>query len=90
MRRLDGRIALMDGEFPMGRRPLRSPHASFVLQMGHMDAKCWAVGWTFLLDHLTPEQLAVVQQQTEPTEIARYAGWGLKSLREFWLRVRRN
>ena len=32
--------------------------------------------------HLTPEQLAVVQQQTEPTEIARYARWSLKALRE--------
>ena len=58
--------------------------------MGHIDAKGGAVGWVFLLDHLTPEQRAVVQQQTEPTEIARYAGWSLKALREFWLRVRRN
>ena len=58
--------------------------------MGHIDAKGGAVGWKFLLDHLTAEQLAVVQRQTEPTEIARYAGWGLKSLREFWLHVRRN
>ena len=74
----------------MRRWPLRSPHASEVLHMGHIDAKGGAVGWTFRLDHLTPEQLAVVQRQTEPTEIARYAGWGLKSLREFWLWTRRN
>ena len=72
------------------RWPLRSPYQSVVLDMGHIDAKGGAIGWTFRLDHLTPEQLAVVERQTEPTEIARYAGWGLKSLREFWLWTRRN
>ena len=69
---------------------MRSPHASVVLHMGHIDAKGGAVGWTFLLDHMTPEQLAIVQKQTDPVEKARYAGWSMKAIREFWLRVRRN
>ena len=69
---------------------MRDRHQSVVLHMGHIDAQGGAVGWTFLLDHMTPEQIAIVQKQTDSREIARYAGWSLKSLREFWLHVRRN
>ena len=58
--------------------------------MGHIDASGAPIGWAFLIDHMTPEQVAIVQQQTDPAQIARYAGWSLKALREFWLHVRRN
>ena len=69
---------------------MRDKHQSVVLHMGHIDARGGAVGWIFLLDHLTPEGRAVVQEQTDPVKIARYAGWGLKSLRAVGLHVRRN
>lgn len=72
------------------RWPLRSPYQSVVLDMGHIDAKGGAVGWTFRLDHLTPEQLAIAVSAPDPMEKARYAGWSMKALREFWLHVRKN
>ena len=61
-----------------------------VLKMGHIDAAGAPVGWVFLLNHLTPEQLARLEREPDLMHKARFAGWSKKALREFWLHVRRN
>ena len=66
------------------------PYESVVLHMGHIDASGAPVGWTFLLNHLDAEQLAMALSAPNPMDKARFAGWSMKALREFWLHVRRN
>ena len=58
--------------------------------MGHIDACGAPIGWVFLLDHLTAEQLEIAVNAPDAMNRARYAGWSMKAIREFWLRVRRN